>query len=390
MANTNTRGIQNNFDNVYIYVADALRLDYLSPDIQDKRGVTKTISSGTFSPPGFASLVTGRYPHEHGVYGFHNKLDSEIETIFSAFPGVNTGFCRGEGQVGEVIGGDHDVPTEPFELEEPFIVMERDLLTHVPYGKDQETVLPGSTEAYWKEIRADRSKLVADYERSARLSVDRFRARVDELEKRGLLDDTLVILTADHCETLGENGLVGHRHSITPEISYVPTVVYNEDANIQQDLIGHTDICPLIADAIGKSDQIPTDIQNRPMSQIADQEVYLTESIDMDSEAVWGKKGGYVFINEDSISRVKWMAVKMLISGARSYHRRRPMSIMRHGVAGIVSQPLVYGNPRFDEDTAKRVVETASKAQTGGKKRHISDDAKNRLRELGYMEEANK
>lgn len=390
MTNLETNGVENNFDNVYIYIADALRMDYFSPSLRDDHGFTKTISSGTFSPPGFATLVTGRYPHEHGVYGFHHELDSEMETMFTAFPTVNTGFYRGIGQIGEMLGEEHNVPSEPFELDEPFLIMERDLLTHVPYAKDQQTTIPEGTESYWKEVRTDRSKLVDDYERSARLSAERFESRVAELEEKEILEDTLVILTADHGETLGENGLVGHRHSITPEISYVPTMIYNEGASIQQDLIGHTDIFPIVADALGRSDQVPKYVRTREISEPISQTVYLTESADMDSEGVWGPKGGYVFVNEGLVSRLKWMVVKMAISGARYYHRRRPLSVVNHGLEGLLSQPLEYGSPQFSEEAAKKVVESALEDRIEGENTELSSEAKDRLRELGYIEEANK
>lgn len=390
MTTLEINGIENNFDNVYIYVADALRMDYLSPSLRDNHGFTKTISSGTFSPPGFATLVTGRYPHEHGVYGFHHELDSEMETIFTAFPTVNTGFYRGIGQIGEVLGAEHDVPSEPFELDEPFLIMERDLLTHVPYAKDQQTTIPEGTESYWKEVRTDRGKLIDDYERSARLSAERFKSRVAELEEKEILEDTLVILTADHGETLGENGLVGHRHSITPEISYVPTLIYNEGASIHQDLIGHTDIFPIVANALGKKDQVPNDVLTHEISETSNRAVYLTESADMDSEGVWGPNGGYVFVNEGLVSRLKWIVVKMAISGARYYHRRRPLSVIKHGMEGLLSQPLKYGNPQFSEEFAEKVVKNALEDQIEGEDRELSSEAEARLRELGYMEETNK
>lgn len=48
---------------------------------------------------------------------------------------------------------------------------------------------------------------------------------VDELGRRGLLEDTLVILTSDHGENLGDHGLFGHRYCVYDTLARVPLVV---------------------------------------------------------------------------------------------------------------------------------------------------------------------
>ena len=48
---------------------------------------------------------------------------------------------------------------------------------------------------------------------------------LDGLRERGVLDDTLVILVADHGEMLGEKGLFGHQLAIWSSLTHVPLVV---------------------------------------------------------------------------------------------------------------------------------------------------------------------
>lgn len=48
----------------------------------------------------------------------------------------------------------------------------------------------------------------------------------DELERRGVLDETLVILTSDHGEELGEHGLVGHGRSLYDQETRVPLLLF--------------------------------------------------------------------------------------------------------------------------------------------------------------------
>jgi hypothetical protein len=47
-------------DNVYIFVADALRRDYLPDEIKEIGEYVPTISAGTNSPAGFSSISTSQ------------------------------------------------------------------------------------------------------------------------------------------------------------------------------------------------------------------------------------------------------------------------------------------------------------------------------------------
>ncbi len=53
-----------------------------------------------------------------------------------------------------------------------------------------------------------------------------FGAFVDDLKARGLYDDSIVIVTADHGDSLGEEGRWGHAYTLFPEILQVPLIVH--------------------------------------------------------------------------------------------------------------------------------------------------------------------
>jgi len=55
---------------------------------------------------------------------------------------------------------------------------------------------------------------------------DLFRNLLAALEARGLLDNTLVILTADHGEHLGEHHLLDHQYSVYQPLLHVPLLVH--------------------------------------------------------------------------------------------------------------------------------------------------------------------
>jgi arylsulfatase A-like enzyme len=49
---------------------------------------------------------------------------------------------------------------------------------------------------------------------------------LEELERRGLLDNTIVVLTSDHGEHFGEHGLIQHGNSLYLPLLHVPLAVY--------------------------------------------------------------------------------------------------------------------------------------------------------------------
>ena len=54
---------------------------------------------------------------------------------------------------------------------------------------------------------------------------DLFHGLVQELDRRGLADDTVVVLTADHGEHLGEHHLLDHQYALYQPVLHVPLVV---------------------------------------------------------------------------------------------------------------------------------------------------------------------
>jgi hypothetical protein len=53
-----------------------------------------------------------------------------------------------------------------------------------------------------------------------------FGAFIGDLKQRGLYDDSVVIVTADHGDSLAEEGRMGHAYTLYPEIVRIPLVVH--------------------------------------------------------------------------------------------------------------------------------------------------------------------
>src|SRR6516225_4533983 len=52
------------------------------------------------------------------------------------------------------------------------------------------------------------------------------------LKNSGLYDDSIVILTSDHGDSLGERGRWGHAYNVVPEVVRIPLIIHRP-ANLQ-------------------------------------------------------------------------------------------------------------------------------------------------------------
>ena len=78
---------------------------------------------------------------------------------------------------------------------------------------------------------------------------------VDELKNSGLLDNTLVIITDDHGEMLGENGgPIGHGWAVTPALANIPLIIMDPDRlgyHVTGTIGSQVDLLPTILDLLG-------------------------------------------------------------------------------------------------------------------------------------------
>jgi len=74
------------------------------------------------------------------------------------------------------------------------------------------------------------------------------------LSERGWAEDTVVLLTADHGESLGEAGFFFvHGHAATPDQSHVPLILRAPGLEPQrrEELVGHVDVMPTLLELAG-------------------------------------------------------------------------------------------------------------------------------------------
>lgn len=404
--------LERSFENVYVYVADALRYDSVPDDFADRWPLVKTVSSSPVSASSFPSMATGLYPPQHGVYRFSDSMDPEIPTIFDLFPG-DSPFYFGvdilslSGREGvNAYNHYHRFEERLREIEGPFFVMDRELVTHDPYGYDVSgNHLPDdrpfeTSEEYWQSRRGDTAAILRDYRRGAQVAVERFEQRMEILRERGLLEDTLVIFTADHGELLADHAFLQHSGGVPiyPELVYVPTLFCSKGVEVDGDFMAHVDLFPTLAAIAGEEtpdgvvdesmmeelpgynllDGAPDDrlVYNEIEHSFLDRETFERRS-------VWDADGGYVFTDQALLDRV--------LEWARNFHPRYPASVWyrRHPLV-LLRQYFGLrerrGNPKFSRRRAKEYCRTVESESRPAESAEVGDGARERLKALGYSE----
>lgn len=409
------------FDNVYIFVSDALRYDALPDRVASLGHVVPTFASSTISPTSFASIISGLHPPEHGVWTFQHKLDRQRSVL--SLDGLNTSFWQVilEGGLYDVLGQDPADTFEPEEIDPPFVYVERELSTHAPYdgwqpdhfeSSDEPRTIWGSRKdgSMWDRYQGNWQTLREKYRSGAETAADRFISRIEMLEDRGLLDDTLLIFTSDHGELLGEYGRKSHSTPVVEELVRVPTVIVangiNLSTEVDRSIASHVDIVPTIEDVLDV--QLPWDTSGTSLFSSGDGWAYTeyhipenaTETeIDLEDgrdettiRSVWDEAGGFVFkqAGEPVCESSRELYEHLLFICARHQPfvgspwaklRRLPEALRYYS-----NQTLTFGDPAMSRQKAEQLVErvVADGKQAESERVNISEEKKDHLEKLGY------
>lgn len=92
----------------------------------------------------------------------------------------------------------------------------------------------------------------------------------DGFRQRGLLSETLCVLTADHGEAFAEHGQYSHPHQLYDELLHVPLLVADPRTSKSDvdDLVELIDVAPTLAHRIGTP--VPDEFAGRPLSRVAE------------------------------------------------------------------------------------------------------------------------
>ncbi len=304
--------------NVLLLVVDCLRADRVGAEAPYPRAVaprlealaaagtrfTRAFAQTSWTRPSVPTMLTGLYPSEHGLGAFLQESDEVMGgslspsavTVAEALRalGYATALFAQQNQLAPRFGldqgfdvYDHKASKAAHIHEEllgwldgeprrPFFAYLHSLELHWPYCAPPTTrgVFTAGYQgrplcADWRRLREDiRSGAVTlDAE-----EVEAMRGQYDEellaldgeigllfdrLRERGLWDDTLIVVTADHGEEFFEHGGMAHGTSLYDELLHVPLVLkppasWSAPAGgAVSALVEHRDLLPTFIEAAG-------------------------------------------------------------------------------------------------------------------------------------------
>ena len=271
--------------NVLLIAVDTLRADHLqlyghgratSKNLDalaaDSWIFEKAISPAPWTTPSFAGILTGRHPGALGISDKPTPLPSEVSTLAESlqdmgyataglvshyYVGEKFGFHRGFDAWDQRYAGGHNrVSSEgiqrmakacfsnfarakrPFFLFTHFFDPHYDYLEHrgFKFGEPYNGEITSRGNNF-ERLRAiakagrltpdDRRHLTDRYDSEIAYTDSHIGLLLDELKKRGLYEDTLIVFLSDHGEMFGERNArwIGHTRYLFDELVRVPLMI---------------------------------------------------------------------------------------------------------------------------------------------------------------------
>lgn len=267
--------------NLVLVVIDTLRSDHLrsygysretAPTISRlaAQGVQwDGVSPTSWTKPAVASILTGLHPLRHQAFGATEPLPQEVITLAERLSGQgyrslgisangwlsrNAGFAqgftnfysmsddlgRGQFSTGEQVNT--ELLSRLANLQPPFFIYVHYLDPHAPYepardhegrslrGRLAERKRVGIEDLRMGEVLDREATLLEDaldlYDGEIRQADEALGQLMKELDRRGLAEGTLTIVTSDHGEEFQEHGRMGHGQSLHEEVVRVPLIFH--------------------------------------------------------------------------------------------------------------------------------------------------------------------
>lgn len=283
---------------IFILVIDSLRQDYLSPynstvtftpaTAQFARDAGTTVFRNAFTRYAATGLSepaiwTGSMvPHQQypSPFGQANTLQKLVRALhYEAHVGVDTPLKSVLAPWPELIELDKGIQTRDFDLHRTLAELEGCLRARGPadtapvFAYTQPQNIHVSVIAReGQSVPAGESYpgFYAPYASRVRQVDEAFGRFLDALRGLGLYDDSIVILTSDHGDSLGEDGRFGHAYTIYPEIVRIPLLVHLptrlRGLSVDPEAVAmSTDITPTLYYLLGQRPTINQPLFGRPL-----------------------------------------------------------------------------------------------------------------------------
>lgn len=204
---------------------------------------------------------------------------------------------------------------------------------------------------------------------------------LDEVEKMGLFQDTVIVVTNDHGEELGERGKFGHGHSLYQEMIRAPLLmhfppIFDAGARIDE-IVESVDITPTLLEVLGIEPMRGADGQSfLPLvtgEPVSHPRYAITEFLDGRRAA---RVGNYAYMRSSGT----WMH---LFDLAADPDEKNDL-IASHAIARRMGE-IYLGEGLATPDKSKRALDMASRRRMTSGKAVIDKEARRQLEALGYF-----
>jgi len=216
----------------------------------------------------FAHLSDPHEPYNEHAPHFHGKArghraelllngDRVAELSTSISSDWSTDLQLPPGTHSLVLRSDHDFKLRTLDCELAPTFVEGELLK--PGRRVEVQLTNASTSSrsvplrLWINDTPSHQEIHARYGSEVAAADEAIGRLIEGLKRRGLWDNTLVVLTSDHGEALGEHGTIGHVVNLYDELLHVPLVVRlphdEQDERLEflkSGLVRHMDVVPTI------------------------------------------------------------------------------------------------------------------------------------------------
>jgi hypothetical protein len=122
---------------------------------------------------------------------------------------------------------------------------------HFPYfNPGMDRILPGEPIARGEIGAANRDRVAHTYWNAIAYNDRLIGALIERLRRLGVLDNTIIVVTADHGESLFDDGFLGHGHMLNDQQTRIPFILSAPDVAMP-DVIGLDDMRAIILAAAG-------------------------------------------------------------------------------------------------------------------------------------------
>jgi len=336
---------------------------------------------------GYQTVALFNNPHQHPTSGFSQGfdvarlLDRDAGQAYARVDTVATAFL------------DWHSTRDPAR---PYFAYLHLMEPHNPYrppAEYQELFPPGTGRHLYANGRPspeftddDLGTMTALYDAEIRFLDDTLRNLVAELKLRDDLDDTLIIITADHGDEFLDHGGLGHGKTVELELLRIPLIMAGGPAKAR----AGTRVEALVRNL----DLAPTIVEMAALEAAGEfQGVSLIPAINAAGSATPPPQISYAWIAQlRSLTSSEWHCIRDLGNGRLTlYHRPTdPRGIL--DVAGEHPETAALcltqlGRLEAEGEEAKRMAEALKAAETGGEITPESETVLEQLKALGYVDE---